>query len=93
MLVVVVVIMAMIMVVMMAMLVMVVWGATPVLTRIATERGWRIEYFRNPVTLRSRIPHWDRPEVTGRDVIGLAVVGVALVGAWWLSRRGDRRQD
>ena len=63
------------------------------LRRIATEREWRIEYFRNPVSLRSRIPHFDPPEITGRDVVGLVVVGVALVGAWWLSRRADRRQD
>ncbi|MGH2819444.1 MAG: HAD family hydrolase, partial [Actinomycetota bacterium] len=34
------------------------------LRRVATERGWRIESFRNPVTLRARLPQIRRPEVT-----------------------------
>jgi HAD superfamily hydrolase (TIGR01490 family) len=59
------------------------------LRRIASERGWRIDHFRNPVTLRSRIPSITPPEVTLRHAAGVAVVGAALAGAWWLSRKLD----
>jgi HAD superfamily hydrolase (TIGR01490 family) len=61
------------------------------LRRIALERDWRIETFRNPVSLRSRLPEWRRPEVTWASSVGiaLAVVGMATF-AWWVSRRSNR---
>jgi len=61
------------------------------LRRIALERDWRIETFRNPVSLRSRLPEWRRPEVTWASSvrIALAVVGMATF-AWWVSRRSNR---
>jgi HAD superfamily hydrolase (TIGR01490 family) len=61
------------------------------LRRIALERDWRIETFRNPVNLRSRLPEWRRPEVTWTSSvrIALAVVGMASF-AWWVSRRSNR---
>ena len=62
------------------------------LRRIASERGWRIDHFRNPVTLRSRIPNLSPPEVTLRHAAGVAVVGAALAGAWWLSRKLDTKR-
>lgn len=63
------------------------------LRRIASERGWPIEYFRNPVTLRSRIPQLHPPEVTLRNAGTAAVVAGAAAGAWWLTRRSAARRD
>ena len=62
------------------------------LARIAAERGWRVDHFRNPVTLRSRIPHLTPPEVTLRTAGGVVLVAVALAGVWWLSRRLETRR-
>lgn len=61
------------------------------LRRIALERDWRIEAFRNPVSLRSRLPEWRRPEVTWASSAraALVVVGIATF-AWWVSRRSNR---
>lgn len=63
------------------------------LRRIAAERGWRIDHFRNPVTLRSRIPHLTPPEVTLRHAAGVAVLGAAFAGAWWLSRKLETKRS
>ena len=59
------------------------------LRRIAQERDWQIEYFRNPVSLRSRLPSIQTPELTLRNAaaMGAGVAAVAAV-AWWASRRG-----
>jgi hypothetical protein len=61
------------------------------LRRIALERDWRIEAFRNPVSLRSRLPEWRRPEVTWESSAraALVVVGIATF-VWWVSRRSNR---
>ena len=58
------------------------------LRRIAAERGWRIEWFRNPVALRDRLPQIRAPEVSLSNgmVAAIGVVGVAAL-AWWLARR------
>jgi len=58
------------------------------LRKTALERGWRIEAFRNPVTLRSRLPEWRRPEMTWASSAraALGVVGVAALG-WWVIKR------
>lgn len=63
------------------------------LRRLAEERGWIIEIFRNPVTLRSRLPQFKAPEVSigsGAAVVG-GVAGVAAL-AWWLSRKTGARR-
>jgi HAD superfamily hydrolase (TIGR01490 family) len=58
------------------------------LERIALERGWATQTFRNPVTLRDRLPSIPTPDVTVSN--GLAafagIAGVAAL-AWWLSRK------
>ncbi len=64
------------------------------LRRIAQDRGWQIEHFRNPVSLRSRLPSLQPPELTLRNaaIIG---AGIATVGfmAWRLSRRSVARDE
>lgn len=64
------------------------------LRRIAQERGWEIEYFRNPVSLRRRLPQLRGPELTPRHgaAAAMMVVGVAAAG-WWLSRRTATRDE
>ena len=63
------------------------------LRKIAQERGWQIETFRNPVNLRSRLPNFQTPELTTRNV-AIAGAGVVAVGAaaWWLSRRSVAKE-
>jgi HAD superfamily hydrolase (TIGR01490 family) len=62
-----------------------------VLRRMALERGWATQDFRNPVTLRDRLPSIPTPEVTISN--GLAafagIAGVAAL-AWWLSRKSSQ---
>lgn len=59
-----------------------------VLRRLATDNGWQIEFFRNPVSIRDRLPRLRAPEVSRNNGIvaaaGLAGLAVAL---WWVSRR------
>jgi HAD superfamily hydrolase (TIGR01490 family) len=58
------------------------------LRKVALERGWRVETFREPITLRDRLPQIRAPEITlssGLAAAG-AIAGVAVV-AWWLARR------
>jgi HAD superfamily hydrolase (TIGR01490 family) len=59
------------------------------LRRIADERGWRIEIFRNPVSLRDRLPQVPTPEVSLVNGLAAAVAVASIAtAAWWLSRRG-----
>lgn len=61
------------------------------LRRLAVERGWRVETFRNPVSLRSKLP--DIPEVTMTS--GLAAAGgvvLAATIAWWVAKRAGGRE-
>ena len=61
------------------------------LRRIAQEREWRIEYFRNPISLRSRLPDFQPPELTPRNAAFVAAVVLAIV--WWMGRRSAKRSQ
>ncbi|HEX2051453.1 MAG TPA: HAD family hydrolase [Actinomycetota bacterium] len=62
------------------------------LRRIAQRRGWTVETFRNPVSLRSRLPHLRAPQPTVGNGAAAAAALSALVGvAWWLNRRTANR--
>jgi HAD superfamily hydrolase (TIGR01490 family) len=53
------------------------------LRRVAAERGWPVQVFRRPVTLRSRFPQFPKPSapvLAGAVGIGIAAAGVALYG-------------
>ena len=64
------------------------------LRKVALDRGWQIEWFRNPVQLRDRLPHLRRPEV---DVsLGLMAAGAVVAAAavaWWVARRSAERVE
>ena len=63
------------------------------LRRVAIERGWKIEAFRKPVTLRSRLPQLRRPEMNRQNTLtGLAGLCLLAAAAWHLSKgpRGRR---
>ncbi len=64
------------------------------LRRVAQEKGWAVETFRNPVPLRSRLPQIRPPEVSvpGPVVAAAGVAGVVMV-AWWLSKRSGSKAD
>jgi HAD superfamily hydrolase (TIGR01490 family) len=64
------------------------------LRKVARDRGWQIEWFRNPVLLRDRLPHWRRPEVDvslGLMAAGAVVAAVAV--AWWMARRSAEKVE
>jgi HAD superfamily hydrolase (TIGR01490 family) len=63
------------------------------LRRIAIERDWTIEIFRNPVTLRDRLPQLRAPALNPTNALAVAV-GVAGVAAatWWIARRSASRE-
>ncbi len=62
------------------------------LRRVAQRRGWPVLSFRNPVSLRDRLPElprWRRSE-SGLRGGALAATGALVIAAvaWWLLRRG-----
>jgi HAD superfamily hydrolase (TIGR01490 family) len=60
------------------------------LRRLATDKGWAIEAFKNPVSMRDRLPTVSRPQLQAPNpfAAAAAVLGIAAV-AWWLSKRGS----
>lgn len=64
------------------------------LRRIAQQRGWRIEYFRNPVSVRDRLPRLTGTEITSKSAL-TAAGAVAAVGAaaWWFGRKAGSAPD
>ena len=64
------------------------------LRRIAQDRGWRIDTFRNPVSLRSRLPQLQAPELTLKGGAAAVTTVVAIgAAAWWLSRKSATKRD
>ena len=61
------------------------------LRRLATERGWSMETFRNPVPLRSRLPQIRASQLSTAEgaTVAAGIVGLAAL-AWWLTRRPPR---
>lgn len=60
----------------------------------AVERGWTIEAFRNPVSLRSRLPQIKAPEVTlGSGLMAAGGVVAAASLAWWIARKSGGESD
>lgn len=62
------------------------------LRKLAAERDWTIQWFRNPVSLRDRLPHLRPPEITpaGRVFAGVGVAAMA-VAVWWVTRPREKR--
>jgi HAD superfamily hydrolase (TIGR01490 family) len=77
------------------------------LRALATQRSWEVMWFRNPVSLRDRlpqirvpelrVPEWKlpelrRPEALPPDVVArLVALGLVVGGALWLARRRSHR--
>ncbi|MEA2452333.1 MAG: hypothetical protein QOG04_1043 [Actinomycetota bacterium] len=64
------------------------------LSALALERGWAIETFKNPVSLRSRLPQIHAPDVTlssGLMAAGGVIAAASL--AWWVARKSGGRAD
>jgi HAD superfamily hydrolase (TIGR01490 family) len=64
------------------------------LRRVAGERGWQVEHFKNPVSLRSRLPAIHPPEIAPSTAVAVAagVAGVALL-AWWVTRKSASKLE
>lgn len=64
------------------------------LRRIALQSDWQTEVFRNPVSLRDRLPHLRRPEASVENGIAAAalIASVALL-AWWITKRTGVEND
>ena len=62
------------------------------LRRLATDKGWAIETFKNPVSMRDRLPTVSRPQLQAPNPAAAAavVLGIAAL-AWWLSKKGSAR--
>ncbi len=58
------------------------------LRKIAQERGWEIEFFRDPVPLRDRL-HLPKPEVSVENGAATAAIILGLAAFWWWRNRGD----
>lgn len=64
------------------------------LRALAQERGWGIETFKNPVSLRDRLPQMKAPEVTlASGLMAAGGVVMAAAVAWWIARRSGGRPD
>jgi HAD superfamily hydrolase (TIGR01490 family) len=60
------------------------------LRRLAVERGWQVEAFRDPIPLRSRLPQIRTPQLSTTERASVAgVISLALI-AWWYTRRTTR---
>jgi HAD superfamily hydrolase (TIGR01490 family) len=60
------------------------------LRRLAVEREWRIEAFRDPIPMRSRLPQLRAPQLSTTERASAAgVISLALL-AWWYTRRAPR---
>ena len=58
------------------------------LRRLATDKGWVIEVFKNPVSLRDRLPNVRAPQLAAPNPATAAAVILAIaMVAWWASRR------
>ncbi|MDP9069627.1 MAG: HAD-IB family hydrolase [Actinomycetota bacterium] len=58
------------------------------LRKLAVEREWQIEFFRNPVSIRDRLPRLRAPEVSrGNSVAAAAGLAGVAAAAWWMTRR------
>lgn len=62
------------------------------LRKVALQREWQVQFFRNPVSLRDRLPQLRAPEMTvgGGVAAAAGVAGVAAL-AWWVSRRASEK--
>jgi HAD superfamily hydrolase (TIGR01490 family) len=61
------------------------------LRRVASERDWRVEWFRKPVSIRDRFTGLRAPDMTPANKAA-AVTGVVVVAAaaWWVTRRSPK---
>ena len=64
------------------------------LRAMAIERGWTIESFKNPVSLRSRLPQIRAPKMSlANGVLAATGAVVAVSVAWWVTRKSGSRSD
>lgn len=64
------------------------------LRRLASEKGWQVETFRNPISLRDRLPQL-RPPPVPRAAGVATMAGVAIFGGflWWNTKKAGARKS
>ena len=64
------------------------------LRRLAADKDWKVETFRNPISIRDRLPRLRAPEVTRTNGLAAAAGVVALAALlWWASRRSTTHSN
>ncbi|MEA2517705.1 MAG: hypothetical protein QOG16_1543 [Actinomycetota bacterium] len=64
------------------------------LRAMAAERGWATETFKNPVSIRSRLPQLIPPQMTpGNRLLAAGGLAVAASAWWWVARKNRGRAD
>jgi HAD superfamily hydrolase (TIGR01490 family) len=64
------------------------------LREVAIERGWKVETFRNPVSLRSRLPQLRAPKLSlANGALAATGAALAITVAWWVTRKSGKRSD
>jgi HAD superfamily hydrolase (TIGR01490 family) len=61
------------------------------LRRLAIDKGWTIEEFRNPVSLRSRLPQFPAVGFNRTNVTAAGAVAAVGLVTWWVTKRASRR--
>jgi HAD superfamily hydrolase (TIGR01490 family) len=62
------------------------------LRRLAIDKGWAIEEFRNPVSLRSRLPQLPSVELNRTNVTAAGAVAAVGLVTWWVTKRVATRR-
>jgi HAD superfamily hydrolase (TIGR01490 family) len=62
------------------------------LRRLAIDKGWAIEEFRNPVSLRSRLPQFPAVELNRTNVTAAGAVAAVGLVTWWVTKRASTRR-
>jgi HAD superfamily hydrolase (TIGR01490 family) len=63
------------------------------LRRMAIDKGWAIEEFKNPVSLRSRLPTLPSVELTRTNLTAAGAVAAVGLVTWWLTKKASSRRD
>ena len=64
------------------------------LRALADEHGWAVATFKNPVSLRDRLPRITTPELTmGAGLMAAGGVVMAAAAAWWIARKSGSRSN
>jgi HAD superfamily hydrolase (TIGR01490 family) len=62
------------------------------LRRLAIDKGWTIEEFKNPVSLRNRLPQLPAVELNRTNLTAAGAVAAVGLVTWWLTKKASTRR-